>query len=191
MGKIYCKIDMEKVEKIISQKGFYFICTKVLYPDFVGPKYIIVSDDLDITVKHPKTKGMIIVSTDKFKSMAEEYNRYFGNEDREKHRYSKYHNVDGYFGDTTEGDDVDNTTDIMDVDLIPIEDIVEEHIGYEEVIKAFDCLTDTQKERIKKYYFQQMTYDEIAASEKIGKMTAYRSIRAGINKIRKKVSENF
>ena len=32
--------------------------------------------------------------------MAEEYNRYFGNEDREKHRYSKYHNVDGYFGDT-------------------------------------------------------------------------------------------
>ena len=91
---------MEKVEKIINQKGFYFICTKVLYPDFVGPKYIIVSDDLDITVKHPKTKGMIIVSTDKFKSMAEEYNRYFGNEDREKHRYSKYHNVDGYFGDT-------------------------------------------------------------------------------------------
>ena len=29
---------MEKVEKIINQKGFYFICTKVLYPDFVGPK---------------------------------------------------------------------------------------------------------------------------------------------------------
>ena len=69
MGKIYCKIDMEKVKKIISQKGFYYICTKVLYPDFVGPEYIIVSDDPDITVKHPKTYGMIIVSVEKFASM--------------------------------------------------------------------------------------------------------------------------
>lgn len=80
MGKIYCKIDMEKVKKIISQKGFYYICTKVLYPDFVGPEYIIVSDDPDITVKHPKANGMILVSVEKFTSMAEAYNRYYKND---------------------------------------------------------------------------------------------------------------
>ena len=98
---------MEKVERIISQKGFYFICTKVLYPDFIGPKYIIVTDDANISIKNPKTKGMIIVSTKKFKYMAEEYNRYFGNEDREKHRYSLYHNTEGYYEDMAEDEDGD------------------------------------------------------------------------------------
>ena len=53
------------------------------------------------------------------------------------------------------------------------------------LIKALEELTPIQRERLKKYYFQQMTYEEIARSENVGKMTAYRSIRAGINKIRK------
>lgn len=185
MGKIYCKIDMEKVEKIINQKGFYFICTKVLYPDFVGPKYIIVSDDLDITVKHPKTKGMIIVSTDKFKSMAEEYNRYFGNEDREKHRESKYHIDERYSEEIIEDENGEHQLNPLDMKLTPVEDAVELNELKESLSKAMKDLTPHQKERIKKYYFQQMTYDEIAASENVGKMTAYRSIRAGISKMRK------
>ena len=58
MGKIYCKIDMEKVEKIINQKGFYFICTKVLYPDFVGPKYIIVGGAYSVDKFYRLSRGM-------------------------------------------------------------------------------------------------------------------------------------
>ena len=80
MGKIYKNIVMEDVLDIIRKRGFYFIRTKVLYPDFVGPEYIIVTDDADIVKKHPKTAGMIIVPISKFESMAEEYNRYYANE---------------------------------------------------------------------------------------------------------------
>ena len=58
MGKIYKNIVMEDVLDIIRKRGFYFIRTKVLYPDFVGPKYIIVTDDPDVTAKHPKTRRM-------------------------------------------------------------------------------------------------------------------------------------
>lgn len=56
MGKVYKNIVMEDVLDIIRKRGFYFICTKVLYPDFVGPKYIIVTDDSDVTVKHPNIR---------------------------------------------------------------------------------------------------------------------------------------
>mgnify|MGYP002570421908 CR=1 FL=1 len=186
MGKIYCKIDMEKVEKIINQKGFYFISTKVLYPDFVGPEYIIVSDDPDITVKYPKTKGMIIVSVEKFASMAKAYNCYYKNDVKHLRRVERTHNSEGYFEDVMGNENGDKLLQIMDIDMEPVESVVDQHIENEEVIKAMDCLTDTQKERIKKYYFQQMTYDEIAKLEKVGKMTVYRSIRGGINKMKKK-----
>ena len=53
---------MENVLDIIKKRGFYYIRTKVLYPDFLGPEYIIVTDDVDIVKKHPKMAGMIIVS---------------------------------------------------------------------------------------------------------------------------------
>ena len=59
---------MEKVERIISQKGFYFICTKVLYPDFIGPKYIIVTDDANISINHsadsPETQRTVSTPSD-------------------------------------------------------------------------------------------------------------------------------
>jgi RNA polymerase sigma factor (sigma-70 family) len=71
------------------------------------------------------------------------------------------------------------------MELTPVEDAVEMNELKDILSKAMEDLTPHQKERIKKYYYQQMTYDEIAASENVGKMTAYRSIRAGISKMRK------
>lgn len=124
MGNIYKNIVMEDVLDIIRKRGFYFICTKVLYPGFVGPKYIIVTDDPDVTVKHPKTKGMIIISPDKFSAMAEEYNRYFGNEDREKHRESKYHIDEGYSEEITEDENGEHQLNPLDIELSPTEDAI-------------------------------------------------------------------
>lgn len=185
MGKIYCKIDMEKVEKIINQKGFYFICTKVLYPDFVGPKYIIVSDDLDITVKHPKTKGMIIVSTDKFKSMAEEYNRFFGNEDREKHRYSKYHNIEGYSEEIIEDENGEHQLNPLDIEAHPVEDLIDQRETENEVQKAMKKLTDKQKRRIKMFYYEQLTEREIAKIEGVQRYAVRSSLESAISKMKK------
>ena len=126
MGKIYCKIDMEKVKKIISQKGFYYICTKVLYPDFVGPEYIIVSDDPDITVKHPKTNGMILVSVEKFTSMAEAYNRYYKNDVKHLRRIERSYEEDGYSEECIEEENGEAHSNLPDVDLHPVEESIEE-----------------------------------------------------------------
>ena len=185
MGKIYCKIDMEKVEKIISQKGFYFIGTKVLYPDFIGPKYIIVSDDPDITIKHTQTKGMIIVSTEKFKKMAEEYNRYFGNDDREKHRYSKYHNVEGYYEDIIEDEDGDKQLYPMDIETHPVEDEVENKETIIELYEAIDSLNPMQKERIVLYYIKGLTQLQIAELQGVRLFTVQKSIKAAEKNLKK------
>ncbi|HOO07761.1 MAG TPA: DUF3789 domain-containing protein [Ruminococcus sp.] len=62
MGKIYKNIVMEDVLDIIRKRGFYYIRTKVLYPDFIGPEYIIVTDDTDIVKKHPKMAGIQFIA---------------------------------------------------------------------------------------------------------------------------------
>lgn len=185
MGKIYKNIVMEDVLDIIRKRGFYFIRTKVLYPDFVGPEYIIVTDDADIVKKHPKTAGMIIVPISKFESMAEEYNRYYANEVKHIRRIERSYNDEGYTEDGVEDENGETHSNLPDVDLHPVEEAVEAKERKAMLIKALKELTPIQRERLKKYYFQQMTYEEIARSENVGNMTAYRSIRAGINKIRK------
>ena len=115
----------------------------------------------------------------------------YKNDVKHLRRVERTHNSEGYFEDVMEDENGDKLLQIMDIDMEPIESVVDQRLESEEVIKAMDCLTDTQKERIKKYYFQQMTYEEIAKLEKVGKMTGYRSIRGGINKMKKNFFEKF
>ena len=185
MGKVYKNIVMEDVLDIIRKRGFYFICTKVLYPDFVGPKYIIVTDDPDVIVKHPKTKGMIIISPDKFSAMAEEYNRYFGNEDREKHRESKYHIDEGYSEEITEDENGEHQLNPLDIELSPTEDAIDKRETAAEVEKAMTKLTDKQKRRIKMFYFEQLTEREIAKIEGVQRYAIRSSLETAISKMKK------
>ena len=185
MSNIYKQILMENVLDIIKKRGFYFIRTKVLYPDFIGPKYIIVTDDPDVTVKHPKTKGMIIISPDKFNAMAEEYNRYFCNEDREKHRESKYHIDEGYSEEITEDENGEHQLNPLDMELHPVEDIVETHIRKEELAKALDILSPIQKDRVTLYYFKNWTYEQIGEKYGISHWAVSKSIRTAEKKMKK------
>lgn len=185
MGKIYCKIDMEKVEKIIKQKGFYFICTKVLYPDFVGPDYIIVSDDPDITVKHPKTKGMIIVSVEKFASMAKEYNRYYKNDVKHLRRTERSYEEEGYSEECIEAENGEAHSILPDTDLHPVEDIIDHKETAEELRKAMVNLTENQKRRLEMFYFQQYTEREIAELEGVQRYAIRSSLKAAISKMKK------
>ena len=185
MGKIYCKIDMEKVEKIISQKGYYFICTKVLYHDFVGPEYIIVTDDPDITIKHPKTKGMIIVSVEKFASMAEEYNRYYKNDVKHLRRIERSYEEDGYSEECIEEENGEAHNILPDVDLHPVEESVEEKERKEIILKALDVLTPVQKDRITLYYFKDWTYAQIGEKYGVSHWAISKSIRTAEKKMKK------
>ena len=185
MGKVYKNIVMEDVLDIIRKRGFYFICTKVLYPDFVGPKYIIVTDDPDVTVKHPKTKGMIIISPDKFSAMAEEYNRYFGNEDREKHRESKYHIDEGYSEEITEDESGEHQLNPLNIELHPVEDEVEKKETISELYNAIESLNPMQKERIVLYYIKGLTQQQIAELQRVRLFTVQKSIKAAEKNLKK------
>jgi len=185
MSNIYKQILMENVLDIIKKRGFYFIRTKVLYPDFVGPEYIIVTDDVDIVKKHPKMAGMIIVSISKFESMAEEYNRYYANEVKHIRRIERSYNDEGYTEDGVEDENGEVHSNLPDVDLHPVEDEVEEKERKETILKALDVLTPIQKDRITLYYFKDWTYAQIGEKYGVSHWAVSKSIRTAEKKMKK------
>lgn len=65
-----------------------------------------------------------------------------------------------------------------------IDEDVEESILNENIYKAINRLSDTQKKRIKMYYFEDMTLEEIAKIEKTTFQAISKSIKNGIDKIK-------
>ena len=68
---------------------------------------------------------------------------------------------------------------------ISIEEQVEKKIVYEELRKAINQLSDVQKRRIKMYYFENMNVEEIALIENTTHQAVSKSIRKGIEEIKK------
>lgn len=65
-----------------------------------------------------------------------------------------------------------------------IEQIVEENIIRANLKEAISRLPETQKRRIKKYYFDEMTLEEIAKEENCSKVAIKYSIDIGIEKLK-------
>ena len=68
---------------------------------------------------------------------------------------------------------------------ITIEEEVEEKILMEELKTLIDGLSDTQKRRIKMYYFENMTLEQIAKMEGTTHQAISKSISKGIEEIKK------
>lgn len=68
---------------------------------------------------------------------------------------------------------------------VSIEEIVENKILNEELKITIDSLSNIQKRRIKKYYYENKTLEEIAKEENCSKVAVKHSIDDGINKIKK------
>lgn len=185
MSNIYKQILMENVLDIIKKRGFYYIRTKVLYPDFVGPEYIIVTDDTDIAKKYPKMVGMIIVSISKFESMAEEYNRYYANEIKHIRRIERSYNDEGYSEDGIEDENGDTHSNLPNVDPHPVDDLIDQRETAEEIQRAMVNLTEKQKRRVEMFYFQQYTEREIAEIEGVQRYAIRSSLKAAISKMKK------
>lgn len=66
------------------------------------------------------------------------------------------------------------------------DEIIENKIFNEELYYAINSLNDIQKNRIKKYYFENMTLREIASEEGCSPRAVKYSIDAGINNIKNK-----
>jgi len=187
MENYFKKIKMEDVNEIIKKNGFYYIPTEVLYTDFVGPKYIVATDDPQFKQKHPELAGMVIVSVAMFAEMAKEYNRYFANEVREKRRQSRYHIDEGYYEDCEE-DENGNCPNlkIKDLPLNPVQDEVEKRLDYEELHKAIKLLNEVQRKRVMMYFFEGKSQQEIADIQGVRLYTVQKSIEAA-----KKFLKNF
>lgn len=68
---------------------------------------------------------------------------------------------------------------------ITIEDEIENKIVIEQIKNAFNILTETQKRRIKLYYFEELNFKQIAFIEKCDESSVRESIYKGIEKIKK------
>ena len=73
----------------------------------------------------------------------------------------------------------------MDKPLL-VDEVVENQIINEELKKAIQELPKIQRDRLKKYYFEDMTFEEIAREEKCSKVAIKYSIDIAIEKISKK-----
>lgn len=68
-----------------------------------------------------------------------------------------------------------------------VEDIVESNFTNEELKEAINELPEVQKRRLKKYYFEDMTFEEIAHEENCSKVAIKYSINIALEKISKKI----
>ena len=66
-----------------------------------------------------------------------------------------------------------------------IDDYIIRKSTYEELHNAINKLTDTQKRRIKYYYFDDMKFSEIARVEECDESSVRESIYSGIEKLKK------
>lgn len=69
---------------------------------------------------------------------------------------------------------------------VPTDEIVENKINNEKLREAIQELPKIQRERLKKYYFENKTFEEIAKEEKCTKRAVKFSVDIAIEKISKK-----
>lgn len=72
---------------------------------------------------------------------------------------------------------------------ISVEEQVEKKILHEELRDAINELNDVQKRRIRKYFFESKTYEDIANEEKCSKVAVKYSIDIAIKNISKKIKK--
>lgn len=70
-----------------------------------------------------------------------------------------------------------------------VEDAVLRSIEYERLHKAISELPETQRRRLILYYFQELTYEQIAEIEGCSHPAVIKSVHAAIEKIKKIISE--
>ena len=68
---------------------------------------------------------------------------------------------------------------------ITIEEDIDNKVVIEQIKNAFNILTETQKRRIKLYYFEELNFKQIAFIEKCDESSVRESIYKGIEKIKK------
>lgn len=187
MNNNYTLTSAELVRKIANDKGYYFIETEKWYgEDYVGPELIIATDDINFKEKYPKLAKMLIIPVEKFIELAEVVNESVRNDMREDKRWERHHNEEGYYEEISDYDeDRIAPLAIKDQPLDPVADSVEYSIIREQLLAAMNNLNEQVRRRVYAYYYEGLSYREIAEREGVGDKTIRQSISGGTKKLKK------
>lgn len=100
---------------------------------------------------------------------------------------SQMHKIDKYIERFTLSDEIISKRAIKKPKSI--EDIVEEDITYECIKREISVLPPTQKRRLKMYYFNNLSFEEIARLEGCTKMAIKFTVDIALEKITKKIKK--
>lgn len=183
----YSLISVKLVTDVIKDKGFYYIeAAKCYGEDYIGPEYIVATDDKDFESTHPEFEGMIILPVSKFIELIEVINDYTRNDMREQKRWERHHNEEGYYEEIPESDDGNMAPlVIMDRQLDPVSDEVERAVTKEQLLNAMNILKELPRKRLYAYFFEGKTQLEIAAEEGVKLFAVQKSINSAIKKLKK------
>ena len=129
---------------------------------------------------------MIILDVSKFIEIVEVINDYVHNEMREKKRQERHHNDEGYYEEIPEVDD-DRLAPLVIKDLPqdPVEDEIDKLATKEQLLCAMNNLNELQRKRLCEYYFDGLTFRQIAEKEGVSDMAVRYSITGAIKKLKK------
>lgn len=149
------------------------LCTK-RYPDWVGSeKYIVITDDAE--------KDLLEAFPEIMKALSPYViiGRFF-NQLNEEERYNTTKHISQI------GFSIDYVDDYEDLaEGFIEEDFAEQLCISESVLAAMESLTDRQKERIRMYFFEGLSTDQIAAAVGISRQSIEQSLALALKKMKK------
>ena len=187
MKDAYSLTSVKLINDVIRDKGFYYIETEKCYgEDYIGPEYIVATDEKDFEVSHPEFEGMIILPVNKFIQLVEAINEYTRNDMREQKRWERHHNEEGYYEEIPESDEGGIALlAIKDRPMNPVEDEVESSMTKDQILKTMRALKELPRKRLYAYFFEGKTQLEIAAEEGVKLYAVQKSINSAIKKLKK------
>lgn len=135
--------------------------------------YTLLIDDNKYYILFKDVRGVlnkIEVNEDIFNA----FNRFELDDISELHKIDKHIDLNEYNEDKLYKNDIES-----------VEDYIIRKSTYEELHNAINELTETQKRRIKYYFFEELNFSEIARIEECDESSIRESIYSGINKLKK------
>lgn len=155
------------------------------YPGFVGAeKYAIVSDlgKEELEKRHGEELRQFSPYIMLSKEAADAMYEFGRNEDKYAKRKQRTINPFGYEEGTTEACCDELVTDNLF-------EIVQSRLDKERLQKALSEIPEIQRRRVEMYYFEGLNLEEISAREGINVSAIWRSITAGLNRLKKKMED--
>lgn len=156
---------------------------RIEYKNFVGDKPIVIISNLllsQLIAQYPKLNAseFQLYTSAEWNEIKKVFTASWSNDMKHKMRDIRHADMNGY----QEGD-----TEQMfrNVETPNVVDEVISKLDKERLLSALNCLSENQKRRIILYYFQGLTYRQIAKIDGVSDMSVRESIAGAIKKIKK------